>query len=246
MTTTAEQDFTEGETQPEPCCDLNQPHRDLIVGAMKREGCSGRNLLVITTGQPLPSESRTPEERAAFEQLYRASRKRMEAEHRHVTAPRTASHVRHASPRARTSRRRPHSATQRASARSGDSGDGPGEPAPGDLAAPCCCEQCGAELLEPAQLCGLCKEEAALAKPNARVCAHPQCDVVLTGKSTQKTCDGPDGPHKRWLSRKSASFASGPNTPAARTAVGCGSLTSISGCIPVPLAAVSSGLDVRS
>ena len=228
MTNPAEQDFTEGGMQLESGCDLDQTQRDLIVGAMKREGCSGRNLLVITPGQPLPSESRTVEEADAFKRLHQVSLRRMEAEHAQLLdelhqAGIKLSHVwdvpvrqlrlmaksrsrTHASTPNSDARprgpRRPRSATQRSSSRSGDSGDGPGEPSPSDLATPCRCQRCGAELLEPARLCGLCKEEHELAKPNARVCAHPQCDVVLTGKSTQKTCDGPDGPHKRWLSRE--------------------------------------------
>jgi hypothetical protein len=105
-------------------------------------------------------------------------------------------------PRARGARPTRARALARSSSRSGDSGgDSPGEPSPSDLAGPCCCERCGAELLAAACLCGLCKEEDERAKPHARVCAHPQCDAVLTGKGTQETCDGPDGPHKRWLSR---------------------------------------------
>jgi hypothetical protein len=102
-------------------------------------------------------------------------------------------------PRARGGRPTRARALARSSSRSGDSGDdGPGEP-PGDLAAPCCCEQCGNELLLPARLCGLCEEEAGL-RPRARACAICGTDIS-DRRGDAETCGAA---HKKTLQRRRA------------------------------------------
>jgi hypothetical protein len=98
----------------------------------------------------------------------------------------------------RAGRSKIHGAAHRASARSGDSGDedAAGEP-PGEPPAPCC-NECGAELLSPANPCGLCQLDAA---NRHRVCRV--CGVDITGrKGNAETC-GPA--HKKaWQRRRKA------------------------------------------